>query len=44
MVDPGEAEVFERLGGKLSEGLALGVGRIEPALRGPPRTGREGKA
>ena len=32
MVDPGEAEVLERIGGQLREGLALGVGRIEPAF------------
>ena len=43
MVDPGEAEVFERIGGKLGEGLALGVGRIEPAFADRLEQGAKGK-
>ena len=43
MVDPGEAEVLERIGGQLSERLALGVGRIEPAVADRLEQGAKGK-
>ena len=43
MVDPGEAEVLERIGGQLSEGLALGIGRIEPAVADRLEQGAKGK-
>jgi len=43
MVDPGETEVLERIGGKLSKGLVFGVGRIEPAFADRLEQGAKGQ-